>query len=70
VFGKELVAAAATVHPEFPQFGQALYETLIMKKIAVVTGATSGIGKAVAQVFAAQQFNLILTGRRRSAWMP
>ncbi len=36
-----------------------------MKKIAFITGATSGIGKACAEKFASDNYNLILTGRRK-----
>ncbi len=35
-----------------------------MSKIALITGTTSGIGKATAQLFAAEGYNLIINGRR------
>jgi hypothetical protein len=35
-----------------------------MVKTALITGATSGIGEAVAELFASEGFNLIITGRR------
>jgi 3-hydroxy acid dehydrogenase/malonic semialdehyde reductase len=34
------------------------------RKIACITGATSGIGKSCSTLFAAQQYDLVLTGRR------
>ena len=36
-----------------------------MSKIVCVTGATSGIGKATAEIFATNGYNLIITGRRK-----
>ena len=36
-----------------------------MKRIAFITGATSGIGKATAKKFASHGLNIIITGRRK-----
>jgi len=36
-----------------------------MSRIALITGATSGIGKAVAFAVAREGFNIIITGRRK-----
>ena len=36
-----------------------------MRKIALVTGATAGIGMAVDEILAKNAYNLIITGRRR-----
>jgi NADP-dependent 3-hydroxy acid dehydrogenase YdfG len=37
-----------------------------MKKTALITGATSGIGEAIARKFAHNDFNIIINGRRKN----
>jgi NADP-dependent 3-hydroxy acid dehydrogenase YdfG len=36
-----------------------------MKKTVLITGATSGFGKACAEIFAANNYNVIINGRRK-----
>ncbi len=36
-----------------------------MNKIVMITGATSGFGKAIAEKFAENGYNIIITGRRK-----
>jgi NADP-dependent 3-hydroxy acid dehydrogenase YdfG len=37
-----------------------------MNKIVLITGATSGIGKACAEIFAKEKYDIIITGRRQN----
>jgi 3-hydroxy acid dehydrogenase / malonic semialdehyde reductase len=37
-----------------------------LNKVVCITGATSGIGKACAEIFAANNFDIIITGRREN----
>ncbi len=45
-----------------PNFTKSYYE---MNKIIMITGATSGFGKAIAERFAKNGYNIIITGRRK-----
>ncbi len=36
-----------------------------MKRTVLISGATSGIGKAIAELFSCNDFNIIITGRRK-----
>ena len=36
-----------------------------MKKTVLITGATSGIGKATAQIFSRNHYKIIICGRRK-----
>lgn len=42
-----------------------MYKNGIMQKTALITGATSGIGQATAEIFAENGINLVLCGRRK-----
>jgi hypothetical protein len=46
-------------------FTLVLKTDIIMNKIALITGATSGIGLATARIFAEKNYDLIITGRRK-----
>lgn len=43
--------------------------TPLLRKLAIITGATSGIGKAYAGYFASQGYDLLITGRREKVIM-
>jgi hypothetical protein len=42
----------------------------LSRKVAVITGATSGIGKAYAEYFASHDYDLLITGRRKEIIIP
>ena len=39
-----------------------------MNKTVLITGAGSGIGEAMARVFASQGYSLLLTGPEKTSW--
>lgn len=49
----------------FIKYAPSEVNTASTRKLAVITGATSGIGKAYAEYFAAHGYDLLITGRRR-----
>jgi 3-hydroxy acid dehydrogenase/malonic semialdehyde reductase len=51
--------------PFSPSFFLHSYPIYFMDKIILITGATSGFGKAIAEKFAAAGWNCIVTGRRK-----
>src|SRR3954463_14402546 len=58
-------AKSFLINPVFPFLFSALHTTFAaMHKIVLITGATSGFGKAIAEKFAAGHWNCIITGRR------
>jgi NADP-dependent 3-hydroxy acid dehydrogenase YdfG len=69
MLSKEASADAGSRRPvvtssEEPLPGKKTEDQLPQKELVLITGATSGIGKATAEIFARNGYRLILTGRR------
>jgi short-subunit dehydrogenase len=47
------------------EYGEISTFVAMQNKVAIVTGGTSGIGKAIAQEFAYHDFTVIITGRKK-----
>lgn len=58
------IAAAQGFHCKTPLNFVYCEDDAIMKKTALITGATSGLGLSYAKFFASQGYDLIITGRR------
>jgi NAD(P)-dependent dehydrogenase (short-subunit alcohol dehydrogenase family) len=61
-----LAGMSRTHHRFHPSFQEPIMQTTLQDKIALVTGGSSGIGLAAAQVLAEQGARLFITGRRQA----
>ena len=65
LFYNQLVKTASHSGAVFSYLYISNIQQQMTNKTAFITGATSGIGKATAQLLAKHQFNLVLCGRRK-----